>query len=130
MNEAILLDEPGAVPQDNQDPGALMDPGVYPQDDGTVHVVLDVPLKRGEGAEIYTVKLLRAPTPAETDKAGGRVMVLQMYDSAHKKLLPQLSEPPITERIYDKLSPYDQQNLIMGVSSFFGTSKRRGNVPG
>ena len=116
-NPVILLEDPENL---------LQEPGAYPQDDGTVNVVMDIPLRRGDGADIYVVKLVRAPNTDEVNKAGGRVMLLQMYDSAHMSLLPKITEPQITERIYRQLSPFDQQNLIMGVCSFFGRSKRGG----
>ena len=108
----------------------LPDAGAYPQDDGSVDVVLDEPLVRGDGTEIYKIKLIRAPTAGEINKAGGRAMLLQMYDAAACKVLPAISDPPITERIYDQLSAFDQQNLIMGIVSFFGKSKRGGTMLG
>ena len=108
----------------------LPEAGAYPQDDGTVDVILDEPMVRGDNTEIYKVKLLRAPNAGEINKAGGRAMLLQMYDSAAMKVLPAITDPPITERIYQQLSPFDQQNLIMGVVSFFGKSKRGGMMLG
>ncbi len=99
------------------------EPGAYPQDDGTVDVVLKRPLTQGSGdttKTVFFVRLVRAPTPAEADKAGGRAMILQMYDSAHKSLLPKISEPTITPAIYERMTLRDQQSLIMGVCSFFG----------
>lgn len=117
-----MSDEKAVVLLDDET--ELLQPGVYPQDDGTVDVMLDIPLSRGDGAEIYRVKLHRAPTADEINKAGGRAMLLQMYDSAHMSVLPRISEPQINERTYRQLSPFDQQNLIMGVCVFFGKSKR------
>lgn len=106
----------------------LPDAGAYPQDDGTVDVILDEPMVRGDGSEIYKIKLIRAPNAGEINKAGGRAMLLQMYDSAAMKVLPTITDPPISERIYQQLSPFDQQNLILGVVSFFGKSKRGGTM--
>lgn len=118
--EPILLDD--------TDENDIPDAGIYPQDDGTVNAVLDIPLTRGDGEEIYTVKLLRAPTAGEINKAGGRAMLLQMYDSAHMEVLPNITEPQITKRIYEKMEPQDQQILIMGVVHFLGRLRRRGTM--
>ncbi len=118
---AILLDDENTN---------LQSPGTYPCDDGTVDVILDEPLVRGDNTEIYKIKLVRAPNADEINKAGGRAMLLQMYDSAAMKVLPTITDPPISDRIYRQLSPFDQQNLIMGIVSFFGKSKRGGQIMG
>lgn len=105
---------------------ALEMPGVYPQDDGTQKVVLDMPLKSGE-KEIWVVTLLRAPSAGESDKAGGRAALLNMSDSAHMAVLPAITDPSISANIYRRMllsSPLDTTNLMVAVNSFFLTSRR------
>ena len=105
---------------------ALEMPGVYPQDDGTQKVVLDMPLKSGD-KEIWVVTLLRAPSAGESDKAGGRAALLNMSDSAHMAVLPAITEPSISANIYRRMllsSPLDTTNLMVAVYSFFLTSRR------
>lgn len=105
---------------------ALEMPGVYPQDDGTQKVVLDMPLKSGD-KEIWVVTLLRAPSAGESDKAGGRAALLNMSDSAHMAVLPAITEPSISANIYRRMllsSPLDTTNLMVAVNSFFLTSRR------
>lgn len=117
--EAIDINE--AFPGDEQEM-----PGVYPQDDGTQKVVLDMPLKSGD-KEIWVVTLLRAPSAGESDKAGGRAALLNMSDSAHMAVLPAITEPSISANIYRRMllnSPLDTTNLMVAVNSFFLTSRR------
>jgi hypothetical protein len=100
--------------------------GIYPQDDGTVKIVLDMPLKSGD-KEIWVVTLLRAPSAGESDKAGGRAALLNMSDSAHMAVLPAITEPSISANIYRRMllnSPMDTTNLMVGINSFFLTSRR------
>lgn len=95
------------------------DPGVYPKDDDTIDIILKKPLVRADGLKIFLVKLFRAPNAGELNKAGGRSMLLQMYDSAHISILPSITEPQITAGMFKNMSVSDQQKLITGVCSFF-----------
>lgn len=107
-----------------------IEPGYYPQDDGTVNVVMSEPIVFGKGDtanEVWTVKLHRQPSPAEMKKLNvGKLDLLQMYDWAHQAVLPLISEPQITPRIYEQLDGGNQQLLIMGNCHFFAPKQRKG----
>lgn len=118
------------IVEDLQDP-ADQDPGFYPQTDGSVHVILSEPLVFGSEdnrREEFLVKLHRAPTPSECDKAGGKAMLLNMYDSAHRSVLKGISEPQITPRIYDQLDAGDVQSLITGTCYFLLPKAKRATL--
>lgn len=103
------------------DDSKMEEPGVYPQDDGTVKIVLRKPLKRGD-EDIHIITLLKPPTIGDMEKAGGRAQLLNMMDTAHMAVLPSITEPQITSGIYRKMllnSPSDTTSLMVAVNSFF-----------
>lgn len=93
-------------------------PGIYPQDDGTVDIRLSKPLKT-KNSVIEVVKVTRAPNVKETDKAGGRAALLNLYDGAHISVMPAITEPSITAAIFQKMNGADTTNLMGGVVHFF-----------
>ena len=71
--------------------------------------------------KIDTVKIIRMPTIGEMDKAGGRAALLNMYDSAHVRIMPAVTEPSISPAIYKKMAGLDTTNMMAGVVHFLTT---------
>lgn len=127
---AVLLDDADFLTQEATEESQ---PGVYPQEDGTVKVVLDVTLKKANGDEIAEITITRAPTVDELAKLktdSARFDLMMLKDDAHMKLMPSITQPQITEGIFKKMSLFDQTNLMSGVASHFLPRPKRESKKG
>lgn len=93
------------------------------EDELTDNIVVSVKpvLKRGDG-EFITKITVRPPTAGQINKVGGRMMLLQMLDSAHAKLLARTTSPQITPQMYNKLPLSESQKLINANLTFLAGS--------
>lgn len=89
--------------------------------DDQVIVKLSTPLQRGDGKEITEISV-REPTAAQINRVGGRTALYQMQDSAHARLLSQITTPVITPQMYNKIKVSDSQKLINAVITFLAGS--------
>lgn len=80
-------------------------------------VVFSKPLKLADDKEIKET-VVSEPNPAAL-KGVSRYDLLTMNDEAHKKVLPRITYPQITAKLYDQLSLKDSQKLINKVIGFF-----------
>lgn len=110
-NPVILLEDPENL---------LQEPGAYPQDDGTVLIVLATPLKRADSIEIKTVSVLRGLTAAEEDRAGGVAGLSMMINSTFAKVVGSVTEPQITGNRFMQMPARDRMSVMQGILHFFG----------
>lgn len=107
------------------------EPGMYPQENGSVKVILDVPLMRGE-TEIYEVIVHGKPPIGAVDSVGGQAALMNMNLQAHGSVMASVTEPPITQKIWQKMyiqSNCDTTHLMAALTSFFISSTPKGKSP-
>lgn len=95
-------------------------PNVYPQDDGTVLVVLNDALKRKDGSEFREVTIIRGLTAAEEDKSGGSTAFGMGLNHAFSKVIGNITEPQITGNRFMNMESNDRTLLKQGITYFFG----------
>ncbi len=110
---SLMLDE-------SDDVEDVLEPGVYPQDDGKVKIVLSRPLKRKDSEEtIKDVMIIRELSASEQDKAGGVSMLGMMQNSAYSKIVNKVTDPMITPQTFLALPARDRVSLMQGILLFF-----------
>jgi hypothetical protein len=95
-----------------------LDVGAHPQDDGTVLVILKTPLDVS-GKKVSEVKILRGLTASEEDRAGGQAVLAMMLNKNYSKVIPNITEPMVTETVFMRMSSRDRLSLMQGVLHFF-----------
>lgn len=94
------------------------EPGAYPQEDGTVLIVLKEPIQRTEGDPVTKVSIFRELTAKEEDDAGGKNILYMMQNSAYSKIINRVTNPMITGNVFMRLSSRDRTSLMQGVLHF------------
>ncbi len=94
------------------------EPGAYPQDDGTVLIVLKQPIQRTEGDPITHVSIFRELTAKEEDDAGGKNILYMMQNAAYAKIINRVTNPMITANVFMRLPSRDRTSLMQGVLHF------------
>lgn len=94
------------------------EPGLYPQDDNTYLVILSQPLNIGDENQ-HAVRITRALTAAEEDKAGGMAVLTMMQNKPYAKVIANVTSPMITANMFMQMPSKDRLSLMQGILDFF-----------
>jgi len=109
---------------DNNATGSVADefeetltPGFYPQDNGTVLVILHDELKYRK-APTRKITIERELSAAEQDKAGGLAAMSMMLNQGFAKVVANVTEPQVTGNQFMNMRGKDRMNIMHGMMHF------------
>lgn len=92
-------------------------PGYYPQDNGTVMVILHDELKYRK-APTRKITIERELSAAEQDKAGGLAAMSMMLNQGFAKVVANVTEPQVTGNQFMNMKGKDRMNIMHGIMHF------------